>query len=558
MSIWFLDNVRYGGTTDEERFDALEDSERKYCDNAKFNKDQYVCRNFKVLEKSIYATDEGRKAYSLLISYEHGIQSQSWDRTGSIYDCCKIQYVGTTTEIYIGQDAWQVWTEFDLDAYEYNRDVIDRFNSSLVLLDTTAPIPSVPATPTTIVTEHGIQYKAYRAWDDSPVWERSQSANLANVTKITKYNVDCGTDCNISLKENMDVSEVMTKIWDGTEKEEEQYWAGGSETWDKIKEEWVKTEVDKWIYEKIDLARVQDEKFVKQIWDIYSSMTPKQLIEDVDTFQLETDDRGGGAAHIMNCLDEEEWGCGPPDSPETKFVLSFDPLDFAPISGNVQAYEQPGKLKDALQTNMLKSILIHENGHLLSLSPSQSDNDLIGYENLIVDGDWEEYDKAKTKQVFSQKKAACAPNHYDAVSGCMKEDSYFNKFFLKFWADIYPEYHYWFEFEDGKDAGRSNYNFHQKYSDQFISYYAGSHPAEDFAESFTAFVLWDDELIDKHKKWCSTVGDNGWHLILEEGLSYWKWCEKIYRDNSIWEEKIRFFYDFPELVEMRDFIRSNL
>ena len=38
-------------------------------------------------------------------------------------------------------------------------------------------------------------------------------------TKITTYNVNCGTDCNISLKENMDVSEVMTKIWDGTEKE---------------------------------------------------------------------------------------------------------------------------------------------------------------------------------------------------------------------------------------------------------------------------------------------------------------------------------------------------
>ena len=44
----------------------------------------------------------------------------------------------------------------------------------------------------------------------------------------------------------------------------------------------------------------------------------------------------------------------------------------------------------------------------------------------------------------------------------------------------------------------------------------------------------------------------------EKELAYWKWCEKIYRDNSIWEEKIRFFYDFPELVEMRDFIRSNL
>ena len=49
-----------------------------------------------------------------------------------------------------------------------------------------------------------------------------------------------------------------------------------------------------------------------------------------------------------------------------------------------------------------------------------------------------------------------------------------------------------------------------------------------------------------------------WNLVVEDGLSYWKQCDKIYRDNSIWEEKIQFFYDFPELVEMRDFIRSNL
>jgi hypothetical protein len=37
MSIWFLDNVHYSGATDEERFDALEDSERKYCANAEYN-----------------------------------------------------------------------------------------------------------------------------------------------------------------------------------------------------------------------------------------------------------------------------------------------------------------------------------------------------------------------------------------------------------------------------------------------------------------------------------------------------------------------------------------
>ena len=364
----------------------------------------------------------------------------------------------------------------------------------------------------------------------------------------------CGTDCNISLDENLEVGEVESRTWDGTDLEWEEF-LHGKWTWDKIKEEWVETKTDKWKYETIDLKKFQDKKLHDQIWDIYHSMTPKQIMEDIDTFLISTDDRGGGAAHIMNCLDEDYWGCGPPESSEMKFVLSFDPLDFAPTSGERQAYYQPGKIKDALETNMLKMILIHENAHILSLSPSQSDNDLIGYENLLVDGDWEENDNAKIKQVFSQKKAACAPNYYDAVSGCMKEDSYINKFFQKFWADIYPEYHYWFEFADYKPANKSNYNFHQKYYDRFITYYSGSHPAEDFAESFTVFVLWDEEAIANHKKWCTK---EGWNLTAEKELAYWKWCEKIYRDNSIWEEKIRFFYDFPELVEMRDFIRSNL
>ena len=53
--------------------------------------------------------------------------------------------------------------------------------------------------------------------------------------------------------------------------------------------------------------------------------------------------------------------------------------------------------------------------------------------------------------------------------------------------------------------------------------YAATNPSEDFAESFMVFVL-------KEKPTKSTIAD----------------------------QKILFFYDFPELVEMRDFIRSNL
>ena len=258
---------------------------------------------------------------------------------------------------------------------------------------------------------------------------------------------------------------------------------------------------------------------------------------------------GHRSLHFLSeeCLNRW-YGCGPPGSPETKQVIRFDPLDFAPISGNVQAYEQPGKLKDALEIDALKSTLIHENAHIITLSASQSDNDIMDWPALC-DDDWKECDDDEIRRITAQKETTCAPNYYQVNSGCMKEDSYLNKFFQKFWVDVYPEYYY-----GGKQVITTS-TFHQKYYDQFVTWYAASSPAEDIAESFRAFVLWDEEAIANHKKWCTK---EGWNVISEPGWIYWKWCDKIYRDNSIWEEKILFFYDFPELVEMRDFIRKNL
>jgi len=552
MSVWFLDNVHYGGATDEERFDALVDSESKYCSNATYSKDEYICRNFKVLEKTIYATDEGRKAYSLLTNYDIGWTNNYGGKTA---------WVGTTTEIYIGEDAWQVWTEFDEDFYEHSRDEVDRFNSSLVLLDTTYPIPAVTATPVTIVTEDGIQYKATNAWEEfiSSESDEESRGSISNETKISRYDVVCGTDCNISLDEHMDVDEIITDVWDGTDLEYQQWQEGGQEVWDKQKEEWVRMEVDKWTTGTVDLRKFQDKKLHDKIWDIYTSITPKQIIEELDTFLISTDDAGGAAvAYVIRCIDETLADCGPPDTPNTKWAINFDPIDMAPVSGEREAYDNPGKLKDALEVDALKGVLIHENAHIFSLGASQSDNDIIPYAELC-DDNWE-CDDEKIRQITTQKEAACAPNFYDSVAGCLNEDSYLNKFYQKFWADIYRERYY-----GGKEI-MSTYDFHQKYYDHFVSNYAATNPAEDFAETFTTFVLWDDELIDHYTKWCKTEYDfgqpelyaKGHNLVNEDGLSYWIYCEKIYRDNSMWEEKIRFFYDFPELVEMRDFIRKNL
>ena len=556
MALWFLDNVHYSGTNHEERFDALGDAVKKYCDNASFKMDHYECVDFKILEKSVFATDEGRTAYSLTWSYSHlwhdpayyGIQEDPW--------------IVTTSEVHLGEDAWQVWTFWLEDVYEYSGDEIERFNKSLTILDTNTPIPSVPVTSSTVLTEDGIQYTANRIWEEDlgSIGDEEDRGFLTNQTKITKYDVSCGADCDITFSENMDVDELMTKIWNGTDREFDDWWfveygnplnPNAGKVWDKENEEWVAVAEDKWIYESTSMKRFQDEKLVKQVWDIYHSITPKQIIEEIDTFLLEATD-SGLMAYVARCADEADAGCGPPDTPNSKYVIGFSPVMMAPTSGEWEAKLQPGKIKDALETQVLKRTLVHENAHILTLGESQSDNDMINWseycDDRFDDGsiNWEECDDDEIRRVTMQKETACVPNFYDPRSGCTKDNSYMNKFFQKFWVDIYSEHSY------GGKKITSTYEFHKKYYDQFVTYYAASHPAEDIAESFSAFVLWDDQTIDNQKKWCK---DYGWNLVDQ---IRWKWCQKGYQDNSMWEEKILFFYDFPELVEMRDFIRSNL
>ena len=247
------------------------------------------------------------------------------------------------------------------------------------------------------------------------------------------------------------------------------------------------------------LEKFQDEDLHKQLFDMYVSITPKQILSEVVYFEIATDDYGG--------LSSAEVGRSSGDF-SMQYYLAVDPLDMAPGGGSINEQWH-------------KSTMIHENAHILSLGSSQSDND-DPFSSTGID-DLYESPYTELRKIVQEKEAACAPNYYTDVSGCMKNNSYMNKFFQKFWVDIYPSFKWFYEFDDYDKFEDHNDLFYQKYKTQFVTWYAATNPDEDFAESFTVFVL-------KEKPTKSTITD----------------------------QKILFFYDFPELVEMRDDIRSNL
>jgi hypothetical protein len=112
---------------------------------------------------------------------------------------------------------------------------------------------------------------------------------------------------------------------------------------------------------------------------------------------------------------------------------------------------------------------------------------------------------------------------YFTGEGCSKPDSYINMFFERFWTDLYNE---WLEIdEEENERTRENKlnRFYETYQDQFLTDYAPTSPAEDIAEAFTFFILSPKPSL-----------------------------------TSIASEKMLFFYEYPELVELRMQILKNI
>lgn len=165
-----------------------------------------------------------------------------------------------------------------------------------------------------------------------------------------------------------------------------------------------------------------------------------------------------------------------------KWYLAVDFLDSSDENGDVL------KEKELIYT------LIHEFGHLMTLNADQLN-------------------------IYSDMNSCDA---YFPGEGCSNDESYINLFFQKFWQGVvYDEF-----VDEGLDYFNTDgvYEFYQNNSDQFVTDYAATNPAEDIAESWTYYVL--------QKK--------------PEG------------SERISDQKILFFYDFPELVSKRKDIRSGI
>jgi hypothetical protein len=180
-----------------------------------------------------------------------------------------------------------------------------------------------------------------------------------------------------------------------------------------------------------------------------------------------------------------------------------------------QALQDPEKwilhvdILDSQNYYDLTYTLLHEQGHLLTLNAGQ-----VPPSNAI-------FEHPNNKGIYSREAAACP--QYFTGEGCSEPDSYINQFFDRFWPYIYPDWEQ-IEVEEDEDTHTTLLrDFYRTYQDQFVSDYAATSPVEDIAESWTFFVLSPKPEL-----------------------------------TSIANEKILFFYEYPELVQLRTQILEQI
>ena len=198
----------------------------------------------------------------------------------------------------------------------------------------------------------------------------------------------------------------------------------------------------------------------------------------------------------------------------TEYSITTDGVDNT-LAAVTQTYNDPSEwvlevdILDISDTYNLTFTLVHEFGHLLTLNAEQVPPSVRVFNN------------PDDQDIYESEKASCG--EYFPGEGCSTASSYVNAFYDQFWVDIYDEWDETNYAEDDDTYYEMLDDFYYKYEDQFVTDYAATTLEEDIAESWSFFIL--------------APKPTG---------------------NSIADQKILFFYDYPELVKLREDILNNL
>jgi len=164
---------------------------------------------------------------------------------------------------------------------------------------------------------------------------------------------------------------------------------------------------------------------------------------------------------------------------------------------------------DATDYANLTFTMMHEFGHLLTLNANQ------------VTPSMDVFNNPDNKEIYNQAASLCSS--YFTGEGCSKKDSYVNQFYQRFWGDINTEWSQVDQIHDEALYYQKLNEFYKHHEDRFVSEYASTNPGEDIAETWAYFVL----------------------------------APKL-EGNTIADQKVLFFYEHPELVQLRTEILSRL
>ena len=184
-------------------------------------------------------------------------------------------------------------------------------------------------------------------------------------------------------------------------------------------------------YEDVDkvgldeISDEEDENFQTH-WKAVKEIIPSDILKNFTYFKIGSDGEYGIFAYVMR-LDGEgkEW------------CLNYDPADY-------------------VDDGTFPYTIVHEISHYLSLNEEQV-------------------------QYYYEDVQGFPSNRYSDQECIAKKDSYLQKFYLEFWANLTPVW----------KVNPESPKFYERHKNEFVTPYASTSCGEDFAESLAAYILMD-------------------------------------------------------------------